>query len=99
MAAQQRRGIPVAAIVAMRPKQWLKNLLVFAAPLAAGSIFEPEVFWPSVEAFVAFCLYFFRDPERVPPDRPGMVLAPADGHVVSVAQAVPPRPSVWSGIG
>jgi phosphatidylserine decarboxylase len=41
--------------------------------------------------FTLFCLYFFRDPERVPPDRPGLVLAPADGHVVSVAQAVPPE--------
>jgi phosphatidylserine decarboxylase len=27
----------------------------------------------------------------VPPARPGVVLAPADGHVVSVAQAVPPE--------
>ncbi len=47
------------------------------------------LFWLGM-AFVAFCLYFFRDPERVPPERPGMVLAPADGHVTSVIQAVPP---------
>jgi phosphatidylserine decarboxylase len=40
--------------------------------------------------FTLFCLYFFRDPERVPPTRPGLVLAPADGHIVSVAPAVPP---------
>ncbi|WP_198378401.1 phosphatidylserine decarboxylase [Neoroseomonas rubea] len=40
--------------------------------------------------FTGFCLYFFRDPERVPPGRPGLVLAPADGHIVSVAPAVPP---------
>ena len=47
------------------------------------------LFWLGV-IFVAFCLYFFRDPERVPPDRPGLVIAPADGHVVSVMPAVPP---------
>jgi phosphatidylserine decarboxylase len=41
--------------------------------------------------FTLFCLYFFRDPERVPPDRPGALLAPADGHVVSIAPAVPPE--------
>ncbi len=35
--------------------------------------------------FTLFCLFFFRDPERVPPDRPGAILAPADGRVVSVA--------------
>ncbi len=40
--------------------------------------------------FVLFCLYFFRDPERVPPTRTGAVVAPADGRVVSVMQAVPP---------
>jgi len=40
--------------------------------------------------FTLFCLFFFRDPERVPPGRPGAVLAPADGRVVSIAPAVPP---------
>ena len=40
--------------------------------------------------FTLFCLYFFRDPERVPPDRPGAVLAAADGRVVLVGPAVPP---------
>ena len=32
-----------------------------------------------------FCVYFFRDPTRVPPARPGSILAPADGRVTSVA--------------
>lgn len=41
-------------------------------------------------AFLLFCLYFFRDPERFPPARPGAVLAPADGRIVSVMLAVPP---------
>ena len=40
--------------------------------------------------FCLFCLYFFRDPERVPPARPGAVLAAADGRVVLVGPAVPP---------
>ncbi len=37
-----------------------------------------------------WCAYFFRDPWRVTPTRPGLVIAPADGVVVSVGRAVPP---------
>ena len=40
--------------------------------------------------FFAFCLYFFRDPERVPPGRSSAVIAAADGRVVSVAAVAPP---------
>lgn len=42
-------------------------------------------------AFALFCLYFFRDPERVPPTRAGALLAPADGRVVSVSRVMPPE--------
>jgi phosphatidylserine decarboxylase len=37
-----------------------------------------------------WCVYFFRDPQRVTPTYPGVVVAPADGRIVSVATAVPP---------
>ena len=40
--------------------------------------------------FTLFCLYFFRDPERVLPPRPNVFVAPADGLVVSVEPAIPP---------
>jgi phosphatidylserine decarboxylase len=36
----------------------------------------------------AFCLYFFRDPERVPPEG-DLIIAPADGKVVGVKQIGP----------
>ena len=35
-------------------------------------------------------VYFFRDPWRVTPTRPGLLIAPADGIVVSIAAATPP---------
>jgi phosphatidylserine decarboxylase len=41
--------------------------------------------WVGVPFYVlaAFCLYFFRDPERIPP--PGdVIVSPADGKVVSI---------------
>jgi phosphatidylserine decarboxylase len=37
--------------------------------------------------------YFFRDPWRVTPIRPGLVISPADGIVVSIAR-VPPAPEL-----
>lgn len=40
--------------------------------------------------FALFCLYFFRDPTRVPPARVDAVLAPADGLVIKVDHAMPP---------
>ena len=39
----------------------------------------------------AFCAFFFRDPERLTPVRPGLVVSPADGLVAAVARAVPPE--------
>jgi decaprenyl-phosphate phosphoribosyltransferase len=41
---------------AMRPKQWVKNVLVLAAPVAAGQLLAPAVFIPTVWAFLAFSL-------------------------------------------
>ncbi|EAQ10878.1 phosphatidylserine decarboxylase [Maritimibacter alkaliphilus HTCC2654] len=37
-----------------------------------------------------WCYYFFRDPERVTPQRPGVVVSPADGVVSLIEPAVPP---------
>jgi phosphatidylserine decarboxylase len=34
--------------------------------------------------------YFFRDPWRVTPTRPGLIVSPADGIVVALAPAAPP---------
>jgi decaprenyl-phosphate phosphoribosyltransferase len=44
----------VALLYATRPRQWIKNLLVFAAPAAAGVAFHLGVFGRSVAAFGIF---------------------------------------------
>lgn len=55
-----------ALIVEARPRQWAKNLLVLAAPGAAGLLDDPRALRTSVLAFVAFCMassgtYYFND--------------------------------------
>lgn len=37
-----------------------------------------------------WCYYFFRDPERVVPQREGLIVSPADGIVSSIAVVSPP---------
>ncbi|HLI11200.1 MAG TPA: phosphatidylserine decarboxylase [Alphaproteobacteria bacterium] len=41
-------------------------------------------------ALTAWCAYFFRDPERVTPLRPGLIISPADGVVLPIVEAPPP---------
>ena len=63
-----------ALVKALRPKQWAKNVLVVAAPFAAGRLFEPSVAANVAVAFVAFCLassavYLLNDVRDAPKDR------------------------------
>jgi decaprenyl-phosphate phosphoribosyltransferase len=72
--ATRSRNLPLALLVACRPKQWTKNLLVFAAPGAAGVLGNAEDLVASVAAFVAFCFaasatYLFNDASDVEADR------------------------------
>ncbi|MEI8393418.1 MAG: phosphatidylserine decarboxylase [Rhodospirillaceae bacterium] len=41
-------------------------------------------------AAALWCAYFFRDPRRVTPVRPGLLISPADGKITGIAKVVPP---------
>lgn len=57
MAAPAGGTVALTALIRlMRPRQWIKNLLVFASPAAAGVIDDPEYLTRAVVVFVAFCL-------------------------------------------
>ena len=53
-----------------------------------GFLWEP--LWVVGLILTAWCVYFFRDPDRVTPTRQGLVISPADGVVQSVGKAEPP---------
>lgn len=48
--------------------------------------------WLGIPAAIVtlWCIWFFRDPDRVTPGAPGMVYSGADGKVVGIHAAVPP---------
>ena len=66
-------------------------------PFIAGALVVAALLyllWPPLVMLglmlALFCVYFFRDPDRVVPLRPGLVVSPADGLIVAVAPAPPP---------
>ncbi|MXW71136.1 MAG: phosphatidylserine decarboxylase [Acidobacteria bacterium] len=60
-------------------------ILVLATTGAAGGVFA----WTgwALLAGAGFCVFFFRDPERRPPDEATALLAPADGRVTEAGPA------------
>ncbi len=58
------------------------------AALATVVLAVLQMPWPAAAAFAAtaFCLYFFRDPERIVPHGPDLIVSPADGKVIQVAE-------------
>jgi len=58
----------------MRPKQWTKNLFVFAALVFDGKLFHPNDFLRTLAGFVLFCIisssvYIFNDLQDIEADR------------------------------
>lgn len=64
----------------------------FVAAPAAVAVLARRHTWIARPAWAlaAACAAFFRHPGRVPPTRPGVVVAAADGEVALVDTAVPP---------
>lgn len=62
-----------------------------AAPLAVAVLGGKRKWVRRTGLFAAAaCATFFRHPNRVPPNRPGAVVAPADGEIALVDTASPP---------
>jgi 4-hydroxybenzoate polyprenyltransferase len=89
----------VAAVVSMRPRQWAKNLFVFAGLIFSQSLFTPLV-WPALGAFVIFCalsgaIYVFNDLADAAKDR----LHPVKRHRPIARGALPVVVAATLGVG
>ena len=51
----RRRSLPRAAFVALRPRQWTKNLLLFAGIIFAAKLDDLSRWGEALAAFVAYC--------------------------------------------
>jgi 4-hydroxybenzoate polyprenyltransferase len=70
----RRRSLPRAALVALRPRQWTKNLLLFAGIIFAAKLGDLSRWSEAFAAFVAYCAassasYLVNDVRDAPNDR------------------------------
>src|SRR5687767_5571551 len=62
----QSRSVAAPLVVSLRPEQWTKNLIVFAAALFGGQLTNPAALGAASATFVIFCalsgaVYLFND--------------------------------------
>ena len=72
--ARRREPLARGLVRLARPRQWVKNLLVFVAPGAAGVLLHATVLWHAAAAFGIFCLaasgtYYLNDARDAEADR------------------------------
>ena len=66
-----------------------EGFVYIAIPAIIAAILLGLGYWALAIPFVVVCvfmIYFFRDPHRLPPSEPDVVVAPADGRVTRVAR-------------
>ena len=73
-ASSHRRGTLSAVIVALRPQEWVKNLLVYAGLVFSGKFDEVDAILAATVTFVAFCMvasagYLVNDVQDIEEDR------------------------------
>ncbi len=78
-----------AVLVPIHREGW-RFIAAFAliALLLGTAVSEPLGWFGALAT--AWCVYFFRDPDRVTPQRGNLVVSPADGVVQMIQPAVPP---------
>lgn len=72
----------------IHPEGW-RFVAIFAGVTLLLTLWWWQLFVPGL-LLTAWCLYFFRDPQRVTPHQTGLLISPADGVVQAILKTPPP---------
>ncbi|AHA28325.1 phosphatidylserine decarboxylase [Candidatus Liberibacter americanus] len=64
-------------------------IISFLAIAVILGMWSNVLFWIGI-ILTVWCSYFFRDPERVTPIDPNLLISPADGRVSAICEVTPP---------
>ena len=81
------RAIREEVLVPIHPAGW-PFIAAFAAFTLVIGYYAPLFFALGVP-LTLWCVYFFRNPVRTIPQQDGWLIAPADGRVIAIGEAVP----------
>jgi 4-hydroxybenzoate polyprenyltransferase len=86
--------LTLALLASLRPRQWVKNLFVFAGVIFSQQLLTPRV-WPALAAFAIFCglsgaIYLFNDVADADKDRlhPSKRLRPVASGALPIGAAI-----------
>jgi phosphatidylserine decarboxylase len=79
---------PTASLIPIHPAGW-PFIALFALVSLVLALFSSALGVIGL-VLTAWCIWFFRDPERVPPSDPLAVISAADGRVQMIVRAAPP---------
>lgn len=77
-----------SVFVPIHPAGWM-FIAIFAIVSLALTLISTFFGWIGL-ILTAWCVYFFRNPDRVIPTREGLIVSPADGVVQKIVRCVPP---------
>ena len=86
---QKPDGILDLDLVRITPEGW-PFIGAFALVTVVFFFLWEPLGWIGV-LLTVWCVFFFRDPERITPIREGLFVAPADGVITQIVPALPPR--------
>ena len=77
-----------SVLVPIHPAGWM-FVAIFAIVSLILSLLSSAFILIGLVA-TAWCIYFFRDPQRITPLREGLIVSPADGVVQTITKCTPP---------